>query len=65
MTELKPCPFCGEPNPIMRVRTDPHDLTDFYYVQCTNELCFCEMGPARKREWAIKRWNRRANDDQR
>ena len=63
MAELKPCPFCGEPEPIMRVHTDPHDLIETFSFQCRNELCFCEMGSARRKEWAIKRWNRRTDDE--
>lgn len=65
MIELKPCPFCGEANPKMRVATDPRDLTDFFYVECANDLCAARMGYARKRDWAVKRWNRRVSDENR
>ena len=61
MQELKPCPFCGEQAQI-RIKTDS-ELNDYYYIKCENNLCYAKSGYCKKEEWAIKRWNRRTNDD--
>ena len=61
MDELKLCPFCGE-TAVIRTKTD-NDLNDYFYVKCENDLCYAKSGYCRKKEWAVKRWNRRANNE--
>jgi Lar family restriction alleviation protein len=58
MNELKPCPFCGEDNPIMQVDKEEYSLT--YCVQCWH--CDCRTDDYPNEEEAIERWNRRADN---
>lgn len=56
-TELKPCPFCGEPEAYV-VFPDENEL---YFVRCGNIDCQAE-GPVDLGEsGAIERWNERAS----
>jgi len=62
MVELKPCPFCGETAHLV-YEQDPRDCVDLYRVVCDDWLCGAESGVTRKKEWAAKRWNRRADNE--
>lgn len=60
--ELKPCPFCGC-NAILNTRM--HYGTKQYHVVCDNYECNASSGwYVDNKELAIKRWNRRINDEQ-
>ena len=62
MTELKPCPFCGEKEDIdYGIVTGP--LKGFDYIQCQN--CGAEIREIHKDGQciaAIELWNRRADN---
>lgn len=63
MTELKPCPFCGEKEDI-DYGIFTVTLKGFDYVQCQN--CSAEINAIYKDEQyisAIEAWNRRADND--
>lgn len=53
MSELKPCPFCGTPDPIMIHREDE----DSWLVHCT--WCGAQSGARGSKEIATAVWNRR------
>ena len=62
--KLKPCPFCGGE----AVLEDLGGPTVFgegrYFVKCTNPKCGEEQsGLWATKQTAIKRWNRRVNDE--
>ena len=59
--KLKPCPFCGNPAKL-RYECDKREIIDLWCVQCENELCYAMTGWETKKEWAIKRWNRRIKE---
>ncbi|EFA4854918.1 hypothetical protein E0M30_16365 [Escherichia coli] len=57
MSELKPCPFCGDNAMIMRIPE-----SGWRYGQCMS--CFSN-GPKRPDyEGAVIAWNRRAGDEE-
>lgn len=59
-TELKPCPFCGADDPEIVEEID-HMLKQIYtFVRCP--CCGASSGGHFRKDVAIKRWNRRAND---
>ena len=63
--KLKNCPYCGGKVKIINVADDSDD--EYYMVQCENDDecgAGCCFGEGTKEEIA-KRWNRRANDEQR
>lgn len=62
MTELKPCPFCGErPNVITWFRPDKPAM---YQIQCENQ--FCEIQPMTfyhtNKAVVVRKWNRRVTN---
>ncbi len=65
MTELKPCPFCGE-IPVVFSSYAANAIRTFtgYFVSCDN--IDCEQLPESDRYWskeeAINDWNRRVDD---
>ena len=64
MAELKPCPFCGEREVIVRtIRcANAGTVITRFYAQCRG--CFAQTGmDARTQKSAIDAWNRRAKDD--
>lgn len=62
MAELKPCPFCGSHNVLLR-HYDPYDG---YHGDCGVWEAWCVICEAnierRQEEEAIEAWNRRADD---
>ena len=62
MSELKPCPFCGE-NPVINHISDSlFDCGIFaYWVVCPK--CGIRTQKNRNLEEVIEAWNRRAKDD--
>lgn len=57
--ELKPCPFCGGEAKKQEVKTTI--LSDTYWgIKCTK--CNCGTVGYLNYNYAIKAWNRRAND---
>lgn len=59
MTELKPCPFCGDIHPTVLDTIDGDPI-----IPCFVLCSFCSArinGP--NRHDAIEAWNRRASDD--
>lgn len=56
MAELKPCPFCGGEAEI---------ISGFgkYTVQCKKGGCMANISWASNKDYAIKAWNRRAEND--
>lgn len=64
MAELKPCPFCGGREVIIRtIRCDDDGrIITRFYAQCRG--CFSQTGmDARTKACAFDAWNRRTNDD--
>jgi len=67
--DLKPCPFCGKSKALV-VWNDPARIDDIvidqWRVSCgesfENRGCGASTGCFIKREYAIKAWNRRANE---
>lgn len=58
--ELKPCPFCGGEAKKQEVKTTI--LGDTYWgIKCTK--CNCGTVGYLNYNYAIKAWNRRANDE--
>ena len=63
MTELKPCPFCGEKEDI-DYGIFNGTLKGFDYIQCQN--CGAEINAIYKNEQyisATRAWNRRADNE--
>lgn len=61
MKDLKPCPFCGSK---AIFETHGEKLPNFgIAVRCSNILeCGCRFEFFDTKEWAIKTWNRRADN---
>lgn len=60
--ELKPCPFCGEPEVYCESRRSiAKDRHFYYFVRCPNLDCQtegpCDLG----KSGAIAKWNDRVN----
>lgn len=67
MTELKPCPFCGE-EAVFRSATAFNGKYPSFYIKCSScdmqTLSYVDTGCDLKAlEQAIEVWNRRANDE--
>ncbi len=61
MTEtIKPCPFCGAIPELWQAAQ-----SGAYFVECTNETCGTNpmTNPSRYREDAIRKWNRREEEE--
>lgn len=60
--ELKPCPFCGSKNIVVRKYTAVAGV--HYYVQCdsANGGCGAEFESRISRKDAIKAWNKRVEE---
>lgn len=58
MTELKPCPFCGN-SAYQHMKYTIHDHKLRHVVKCTKCNAIMEY---RDKKSAIEAWNRRAND---
>lgn len=52
---LKPCPFCGNTEPILDCLTDEDD----YFVRCPS--CEVQQIASDTRDSAVSQWNRRAH----
>lgn len=67
MTELKPCPFCGDPGVDVEA-TQEYDEYGFeivdhrWYAQCRNPHCGARSGLFDERSYAITAWNTRAEE---
>lgn len=64
MDELKPCPFCGGEEIVIRpvhgyFPKSAHRT--YYYIQCRN--CFARSGDLWRKSKAIEAWNRRAGEE--
>ena len=58
MSELKPCPFCGEP---ARIRSEACTEGVIFYAECGNRLCSVHPWvSATTPKVAAEIWNRRA-----
>ena len=60
MSELKPCPFCGDTYIIVRSHIN------YYTVGCNSLSCVClhtHGKPFKTEEKAIEAWNRRIKDE--
>lgn len=57
--KLKPCPFCGNTNPIIQRRYVAQSKS-IYAVQCGK--CYARMVFLDRKYKAIEAWNRRAED---
>lgn len=66
MSELKPCPWCGEtPEMVRNSIIDNGELIDESYKArhfCTELYCFIETRWRTTEEAVAESWNRRAND---
>lgn len=63
--ELKPCPFCGESEPVrMMVRAGKDGWRNRYFILCEydNGGCGASSGWYHSKEEALESWNRRAED---
>lgn len=61
MSELKPCPFCGEEAKLLD-KTNYYETGGYtyYFVRCNN--CGAENGWNMQLEKAIEAWNRRVEE---
>lgn len=57
MAELKPCPFCGDENPI--VKTEMVSELGFSYTKVQCWACGASISAYSQEERAIMEWNRR------
>ena len=61
---LKPCPFCGEKNPLVqklyRATEEGLSKTAVWYVECSDGYCASRTGDCGMYETALEIWNRRA-----
>lgn len=57
--KLKPCPFCGNTNPIIQRRYVAQSKS-IYAVQCRK--CYARMVFLDRKYKAIEAWNRRSDD---
>ena len=57
MTDLLPCPFCGNDAALVRAS---NSLNNYLFVQCLNNDCVCESDFYTTEADAIAAWNRRA-----
>ncbi len=55
MTELKPCPFCGNDAVLYE------EYEGGWVIEC--KVCFVKIWRKNSKKAAIKAWNRRANND--
>ena len=66
MIELKPCPFCGGADILMRdVRGmfgKSFNVRTYYYMQCRN--CFSQTGYYKTKPKTIKAWNTRTTKNE-
>ena len=65
MSELKPCPFCGNNEPTIRIFRGKNGWRDRYAVICRYDEggCGAESGLYHYEIEAVEAWNRRAKDD--
>ena len=65
MDELKPCPFCGGTDILMRdVRGmfgKSSNVRTYHYMQCRN--CFSQTGYYKTKSKTIKTWNTRTSKE--
>lgn len=54
--KLKPCPFCGNKQPILQTITKPHPR---HWVECMEMTCRAETMSKSNKRRAIEIWNRR------
>lgn len=58
-TKLKPCPFCGNTNPIIQKRYVTQSKA-IYAVQCRK--CYARMFFIDRKYKAVEAWNRRVDN---
>lgn len=67
MSELKPCPFCGDDWNLMVFEYDHHRWLSNTFVSRYKVVCGCggcmDNGDFATEEEAREAWNRRANND--
>lgn len=56
MTELKPCPFCGETAKVLCIGKK------YYFVTCVNIFCPSSTEGVSTKQEAIDQWNRRVKE---
>lgn len=61
MAILKPCPFCGNTNPVIQKRRYVWQSKAIYTVQCNK--CYARMVSLDSIYMAINAWNRRVDND--
>lgn len=63
MDELKPCPFCGGTDILMRdvcgMFGKSSNVRTYHYMQCRN--CFSQTGYYKTKPKTIKTWNTRTS----
>ena len=66
MSNLKPCPWCGEIPEIETVNYGDRSRQDKYYVVCSNDDCPCQPQTYAHANKAVvvKAWNKRAKESQ-
>ena len=60
MSELKPCPFCGNDESVM-IEKYGTQAGDRYRVICPECMANVDNGYAQNAKQAVKAWNRREN----
>lgn len=65
-TKLKPCPFCGGMAVLRQYKfVNYKGKKVFFSVECVNADCMARMpSHSEDKDSVIKRWNRRANENE-
>lgn len=59
MNELKPCPFCGSWAAFVETKHKKYP----FMIKCMNGNCAARTDRTQEREYAIKLWNRRKDEE--
>lgn len=63
--EIRPCPFCGNPKPMLKSTEVVQGCRPSYYIHCCEFTDGCGMSTklCKTEEAAIEAWNKRADEE--